>query len=159
MIRRAEDSDIDFLIAVARARYGAVAKFDESRARAWLHKVLREPRACVLRGDYGGAVGVIQELFWGGEPRAHMLFTATLPNRCWEGYRLIKALDEWRRAEGADRLYFGSETGVDFSAFARRIGAMPETQSYVIMGGHVPRSPAKPLPRSAVLDYALARFM
>lgn len=157
MIREATSADIPFLLAVARARYPA---FDERATIAWLHQALTIPHVRVVRGDYGGGVGIVTRPFHGGPSRAHMLFTVTLPNRRMEGYFIIKALDEWRREMGAESLHFGSDTGVDFAPFARRLGAVEERPSYRIDGGHAAVErlpPASSARKFDVLEYALTR--
>lgn len=153
MIKPAKADDIDFLLAVARARYPA---FDEGQARLWLMRALTDPNMLVVRGDYGGGVAIVTKAFWGGAPKAHMLFTCALPNRKLEGYFLLKAMDEWRKKMGAESLHFGSDTGVDFGPIAKRLGAVEETVSYRIDGGHVAK-PASSVRVANVLEYALSR--
>lgn len=87
--------------------------------------------------ERGFAIAAITRAFWGDDPRAYLLFLASVPGAglIGDGVRLTRAVDEWRRARGAVSLHFGEDTGVNFEPIARRLGADRDRPSYVIRGG------------------------
>lgn len=135
MIRRATYNDIPFLLEVARERYAQ--RFDDTAVTEFLRRAIAEPSMLVLRSEAGGAVASITRQFWGGNPRAYLLFVAARAGRglVADGVRLVRAVDEWRRSRGAESLHFGEDTGIDFTPLARRLGAQVDRPSFVIRGG------------------------
>lgn len=157
MIRAATTDDIPFLLHVARERYGA--RFDEKAVAIFLARAVSDRSMCVLITQRGAAIAAITRSFWGDLPRAYMMFIAALPGRglVADGVRLARAVDAWRREVGADSLHFGEDTGLDFSALARRIGAVPDRPTYVIRGGANPAAAEIPItaPGYTLLDRVL----
>lgn len=133
MIRPVGLSDIDFLLHVARSRYGFV---DEVAGRTWLEAVIpqaieRPEEIFFRRTDHGAIFAVKMTTFFAPTPEAHMSFLVALPNRGFEGYRLLEAMIQWARALGASA-HFGEQTGIDLSPYAKRLGAVLDRPSWTV---------------------------
>ena len=132
MIRVATISDLDDLIEIARECYGRDT-FNTSASRLWANRAIGNPDGIFIRSDDGFAVAGAQS--FPHEPnilRARLIYIASRCKNPWtfDGYRMFLHLVIWAREIGASSFHFGSETGVDFSPFAKRLKACQDTASY-----------------------------
>lgn len=134
MIRRATLEDMDWLIDLAREKYGVenVNEKNDADIRTFLSGALSKPWVCVARGDFGAGMMTVTRPFYEKNPQGHLLFIVSRSNKSMEGYKLARALTAWAFAQGASHVHVSSETAYDLAPFARRLGAVASRPSYVI---------------------------
>lgn len=130
MIRRITPEDLDWVFGVARERY---QDFDETAARAWAAQSLESPKLCAIRGEHGFALGAVNSPFYAPTRiRAYAVFIASGPRAGFEPCQLLRFLVGWAREQGAESFHLGEGTGQSLAPLAKRIGAMTDSESYVV---------------------------
>lgn len=126
-------SDVGFFLDVARQSYG---QFDEETcARETLALIARSaaPNPDILAYRTDRAACIIGRLvsFWAPQDAEwHVMFLASMPGSGWATYKLLRFMIASAEREGGASLHFGSSTGVDFTPFAKRLGAQQEPPSF-----------------------------
>jgi hypothetical protein len=131
LIRKATPEDAKFLIDLAKTSY---PNFDEPAAYEWLGKAMQLDNYAVFRGERCGGVMMVNGFFYNpSELRGFMLYCVAYPKAGWEVFRLFKAMIDWALNEKmAASVHFGSETGVNFAPFAKRLGGSQDTPSWTV---------------------------
>ena len=121
--------------------------FDTRRAHAWALDASKSPGIAFLRCGSTFIVASIVEAYFGGPKRCFLLYLFGAPSekRVWEAVRLLKAVDEWRKENGAESFHFGEDTGLDFAPLAKRLGAKLDKPTWRIDGGHATRGEVSPI--------------
>jgi len=128
-IREAGSSDIPFILALARRKYG---NFNSDLAAKWLETALGNAAILVLRGNHSVGISYVQSLFYWQKPRGHILFSFSQPRGLSREMLLIfQKLTEWLKDKGCFEVVMGSEIGTDYAPFAKIMGAV-ECPHYVI---------------------------
>lgn len=131
MIRSVTRADIPFLIALGAAKY---PQYPQDRVAEWLSARIPFGNNIIwLRSERGSAMAELMVRFWESNPSVwRMTFLAALENADLEGYRLLKSVVKMARAQGATEFHFDSDTGVDFSPFAKRLGAAKKAPAFMV---------------------------
>jgi hypothetical protein len=87
------------------------------------------------RGEYGFCMAHLERRFYNTDRYAKLLFLAARPNPIREGVKLFLAVVGSAFDAGAVEVSFTEETGVKFSALAKRLGATKETPVYTLRRG------------------------
>lgn len=131
-LRAVTPADIDWLLDLADERY---PPYDRAAARAWLERVTPgAPTYIFLRTEHGAALAETISSFY--DPtgvEVHLGFLVcrrAAPPMRMEGFRLLQGVIGWARGIGARSFHFGSQTGIDFTSFAKRLGAAREIPSF-----------------------------
>jgi hypothetical protein len=98
------------------------------RGAKWMAWAINNPDRLVLLGP--NSFGVAQTgMFYGCERRASIDILCCRPNAgaSLEALRMVRKMVAWARRRGAPSLRLDSDTGVDFAAFGKRLGAKPVT--------------------------------
>lgn len=136
MIRRATLEDMDWLIDLAREKYGA--RYVNERTlpliEKFLHAALTQAWVCVMRGDFGAGIMTLTRPVYLLDEGAsgHLLFIASRSNKRMEGYTIARSLIGWAFSLGAECVHVSSGTEYDLAPFARRLGAVQAKPTYVI---------------------------
>lgn len=136
-VRRAEESDLSWIIETARRKY---PPFDDAAAMAWGKAMIREPDALVLRTRDAWCVACCGPRFWAPDtPLAHVLLLCSARDdrkSAWQLMALLRAVYKWAIERDCWRLDIESETvGDDFGPLAKRLsisGAVRQTTNYVV---------------------------
>jgi hypothetical protein len=94
----------------------------------WMAEVIANRNRLVLIGP--NSFGVAQTgMFYGCERRASVDILCCRPSAggSMEALRMVRKMVAWARRRGAPSLRLDSDTGVDFAAFGKRLGAKPVT--------------------------------
>ncbi len=133
MIRRVTIDDLPACLEIATACYRQ--KFDQRRAWEWCVLALQQPDMCGVMEDDAFAVAAVRSQFWEPPDVRHgvMIFMAIrTPWAAQQGVRCLRVLRDWATIlMGAVDFGFGEDTGLDFSPFAKRIGAVPNRPTYI----------------------------
>jgi hypothetical protein len=135
MLRIVTKSDIPDLMRIARARYG---DFDQIAAKAWAERAIGQPDALFIRSDHAFGVAAMQPFFYNPDvEHARLVFLASSAPNPWamEPYHILHDLVVWAKNRGAQTFSFGSDTGVDFGPFAKRLNACKDVPSYTVTFG------------------------
>lgn len=131
-LRPVTPADIDWLLDLADEKY---PPYNRDAARDWLERFTQPADHYVfLRSEHGATMASAISSFH--DPtgiEVHLGFLACLgsaPPMRMEGFRLLQGVIGWARGIGARSFHFGSQTGVDFSSFAKRLGAAREIPSF-----------------------------
>lgn len=120
-IRRATEEDIPHGLAIAQQAYPGRGI---EKAVEWAKWHLRQPTSLVLVGP--GTLGIASiVLKYGFEKRARLDMLAALPEKTSvvEALQQVRAMVRWAALQGAvGHFHIDADTGVDFGAFARRLG-------------------------------------
>ena len=132
MIRRVTMDDLPECLDIAVACYRQ--RFDQRKAWEWSMHALARPEFCGVRDDDAFAVGTVKEIFWepGDVRHGYMVFLALrTPWAAQQGVRCLQTLRDWATVlMGAVDFVISEDTGADFSAFAKRIGAVQNRPTY-----------------------------
>lgn len=90
----------------------------------WMRAAILNPSRLVLIGPHSFGMAQV-DTFYGFERRAlvDILCSRPVPGAAFESLRMLRKMVAWARRKGARELKFDADTGVDFSPFARRLGA------------------------------------
>lgn len=131
MIRRATLADIPEIIAIAQVAYPHIP-FDPEIAKVWLERMIPVQEALVLICQ-DGVIVVDQVIEWWrpAQPEMNIVFLAVRPGNptALTGYWLLKNVIGYAEKAGV-AVCFGSTTGVDFTPYARRLGAVADAPSF-----------------------------
>lgn len=120
-VREASEADLPFMVAIAEECYpgrGVVAGIE------WMKRCIGSGNNLVLVGEH--SIGVAQiNLNYGYEKRAKMVLLASRKTSrgALETLHMLRIMLVWAKALGATGEFaLSSDTGVDFAAFAKRLG-------------------------------------
>lgn len=120
-IRRATEADIPHGLAIAEAAYPGRGI---ENALDWAKWHLRQANSIVLIGP--GTLGIASIVFkYGFEKRARLDMLAASPEKSSivEALQQVRAMVRWSALQGAvGHFRIDADTGVDFGAFAKRLG-------------------------------------
>lgn len=120
-IRRATEEDIPHGLAIAQQAYPGRGI---EKAVEWAKWHLKQPNSLVLVGP--ATLGIASVVFkYGFEKRARLDMLAALPEKTSvvEALQQVRAMVRWAALQGATGHFrIDADTGVDFGAFARRLG-------------------------------------
>lgn len=122
-IRRATEEDIPRGLAIAQAAYPGRGI---EKALDWARWHIRQPNSLVLIGPNTLGIASIV-LKYGFEKRARLDMLAAQPgnNSVVEALQQVRAMVRWAALQGATGHFrIDADTGVDFGAFARRLGGL-----------------------------------
>ena len=139
-IRRCQESDIPWMMALAAEAYPDAAQADSQATATWLAERMRQPEIVFLRGDRSIGIAHLTHRFWvPGHWQAYLLFLyagKVAKENVWEPFHLLDALVEWAKLGNATKFWFGDITGYDFEAYAKRRGGSLAGRTYVLdLGG------------------------
>lgn len=121
LIRRATEADIPHGLAIAQAAYPGRGI---ENAVGWAKWHLGQANSLVLIGP--GTLGIASIVFkYGFEKRARLDMLAATPEKSSvvEALQQVRAMVRWAALQGATGHFrIDADTGVDFGAFARRLG-------------------------------------
>lgn len=131
MIRPVTRADIPFLLALGATKY---PDYPHTESEAWLNASIPHSNGIIwLRSETGSAMAELLHRFWETAPSVwRLVFLATADPAHLEGYRLLKTVIKLARAQGATEFQFDSDTGVDFSPFAKRLGAVNRPPAFTV---------------------------
>jgi hypothetical protein len=120
-LRRATEADIPRGLQIAEQAYPGRGI---SMAVDWAKWHLRQPNSLVLIGDR--TLGIASLAFkYGFEKRGRLDMLAAIPEKAavLEALQQVRAMVRWATLQGAvGNFRIDADTGVDFGAFARRLG-------------------------------------
>lgn len=122
--------DLEWLISAACLAYGDRMK-DVEATRQWIDRQLHSEDTCFVRSASSVVVVNAQRRFYDPDDvRAKVVFV-------WSNQPSITALDHafrgaaaWAKIRGATKLRFDDPPGRSMAAFAKRLGAVVEYESY-----------------------------
>lgn len=121
LIRRATETDIPHGLAIAQQAYPGRGI---ENAVGWAKWHLSQANSLVLIGP--GTLGIASIVFkYGFEKRARLDMLAAAPEKSsvLEAFQQVQAMVRWATLQGAvGHFRIDADTGVDFGAFARRLG-------------------------------------
>ena len=124
-IRVADESDLPFLMTLAREKYPHRGGGDTSVR--WLRWVMNDRNHLVLVGAHSGGIASVSWNY-GIERRGRVdvLAARPTPGAALEAMRMVRLMVDWARQEGAESFRLAADTNVDFAPFAARLGAVPK---------------------------------
>jgi hypothetical protein len=128
-IRIATLADIPWMLDLAKECY---PERGVERGVPWIVDCISSPRRLVLVGQNSMGVCAITPEY-GFELRAcvTMLAARRVKTAPLEALRMLRVMLQWARERGAQgSLRLEADTGVDFEAFARRLGGSKKTTSF-----------------------------
>ncbi len=135
-VRDCSQDDIPFMLELGNERYAELEEgYEPEAAERWLRAVVGAPAVIAVRGEESCAIAFIVWPTW--TPSASYCDLGAICARKHlrhplEPLRLLRAIDTKRRERGCSRFYIHSSF-TDLAPFARRLGAVPLTQSYVVL--------------------------
>lgn len=133
-IRRITVADFPDLIAIARDSY--TMPFDERAAYDWGITAIHNPRVIALRDDDAFGFAQVSGAPWlPNELHGSQLYIAMRRHAVWQGLRIMRTMRNWSLSVmGALDYHFGEATGMDMGIFAKRLGAVQNSPTYVCKG-------------------------
>jgi hypothetical protein len=134
MIRRATEDDLPRLLAIASYAY---PDFDVHASILWGEQALLNPDVGIWVGERTLGVSAVSAPFFApSQKRGTMLFLAAEPRSGYEPVKMLRVMVDWSLNErGAVSFHFGESTGANLEPLARRIGGVPDSQSWTVTGG------------------------
>lgn len=107
--------------------------FDERSMYDWALKIIHAPNTLAIRDEDGFGIASVSSLAW--EPgilHGAQQFIAVRKKRVFLACKLTRVMAEWAtRAMGAVDYHFGEMTGMNMQVVAKRIGAVPNSPTFV----------------------------
>lgn len=130
-IRRVVLNDLPWLLSVAYQRYGA---YDPGPILTRLAEMMQRPDWLVMRSAHAFAISNLFVPAWRtqAEPECNVVILCAEPGGVWDAVRVLRESVRWARQKGCTAWWFGSETEVDISAIARRVGGVKALPRYRI---------------------------
>ena len=134
-IRRITVNDLPELAEIVRESYKV--PFDEKAIYEWAVVALLNPHIIALRTDDAFGFAQVAGAPWlPAELHGSQLYIAMRPTAVWQGLKIMRMMKHWCiGAMGAVDYQFGEATGMDMSIFAKRLGAVENSPSYVCKRG------------------------
>lgn len=133
MIRRIEEADIPWLVALAEECHEDWTP-DMQTWRTWVTSVLPDNRVIAFRGEHAAAIACMSMPPWKpGERNCELMHLFSRPNHgsAFEPIRVLQAVDAARLEAGCRRFFIFS-TAADLTPFALRLGAKPVGSLHVL---------------------------
>ena len=129
-LRRITDTDVPWVLSLSYERY---LSFDPGRTIVWLLATLRSPTALAIRTDHAFAIANIITSAWHPkEHECHIVFLCAADGYHWEAIKLLRQSIGWARGRGCIRWWVSSETEYRIDALAKRVGARPAVQRWLL---------------------------
>lgn len=137
IIRLCTEEDIPWMLQVAAEAYPQTDAARSQPAIDWIRERLKEPNLIFLRGDRAiGIANLVERFYAPGRLQCYLLFLyaskADGLSNVWEPFRILDALADWGKENGASAFWYGDVTGFDFEAYAKRRGGRLAGKTYVI---------------------------
>ena len=133
-IRTCKPEDIDWLMEMAKVRYG-VNDYDPVAVRAWVLERLDSPLMTFVRGTHSfGCCNLAVRYMAPSRYQAYLTILASYPTKhlSMEPLRIGEALCKWAKAKGATKFGFSDVTGNDLSPLVKRLGGRFAGHNYVV---------------------------
>ncbi len=132
-------SDIPWLTALAKECYGDRIE-DDNGVREWLKASVNNPDFFIARGEYAAVVVYIFRYFYApSRPEATLIFllgSRQERSTVWEAAQLLEHAVLWAKEKRSVVFKMDSATAFDIAPLAKRIGAKPTGQTYVVEFGN-----------------------
>lgn len=124
-------------MSLSYQRYGALMpdrliNYDPGNLLLWILGAIRNERDYLtIRTQDAFLVANTGGYFWmPHEPECYVLLLCAKAGHHWEAVSLLRHSQAWARSKNCVRWLFNSETGTDFEALARRVGAEPYSMRF-----------------------------
>lgn len=135
MIRPITADDFPALCDIARESYSGV-HYDEAAMIAWGHRALALPNVIAVRDDDAWGFAHVSSLAWlPSELHGAQLFICCRKTAVWQAIGCMRIMRDWTIARGAVDYHFGEATSMRMGAVAKRIGAVPNSPTFVYRPG------------------------
>lgn len=133
MIRRITLDDFPDCFAIARSCY---PPFDERSMYDWAVKAIHSPSTIAIRSNDAFGLATVAGIAWEpSELHGSQLFLAVRGKAVWQACKLVKTMRDWAiDVMGAVDYQFGEATGMRMDIIAKRIGAVPNSPTFVYRG-------------------------
>ncbi len=130
-IRRITIDDFPDCFAIARASYNM--PFDEVAMYNWALMAINQPTVIAIRDDDTFGIASVAPVAWEpGVLHGSQQFLAVRNNAVWSACKLVKIMRDWCiEVMGAVDYHFGEATGMRMDVIAKRVGAVPNSPTFV----------------------------
>ena len=134
MIRRITIDDLPDCFAIARSCY--TTPFDERAMYDWAVKAIHSPTTIAIRSEDAFGCAMVNGIAWQpSELHGAQLFIAVRNKAAWEACKLMRLMRDWAvDVMGAVDYQFGEATSMRMDVIAKRIGAVPNSPTFVYRG-------------------------
>ena len=129
-VRVVTPDDIPWLHAVCAAAYQR-GHYEPDAAEIWVRAMIASPAYLVLRGRKAWMAATVSGLPYAPKYLVGRI-VAVAGKASKELFAMADIVAAWFRRMGAKAIYLGTITGVDLGPIARRLGAKPNSPSYVV---------------------------
>lgn len=136
MIRDCTIDDVPWMGRLAAMRYvGMEEGYVPAAAEQWATRLIGQPDVIAVRGEHSAAMAFVVRPAWAPGTAycdLGMIWSEPKQTPTFEPVRLLRAIDQRRRALGCSRFFLHSSFA-DLSPLARRIGAVQLAPSFVVV--------------------------
>lgn len=135
MIRRVTLDDFAELFAVAEESYKV--PWDRMAMYNWGVLAITRPDTIAIRDDDAFGLAQVAGAPWlPTELHGSQLLLAMRPTAVWQGMKVMRTMIRWCMDEmGAVDYHFGEATNMRMDIFAKRLGAVPNSPTFVCRRG------------------------
>ena len=135
LIRTVTLADFPDLFDIARESYVGVT-YDEAAMDAWGRRALATPTVIGVRSDDAWGFAQVSGAPWlPSELHGSQLYICCRKSAVWQAVSCMRIMIAWTMEKGAVDYHFGETTGMRMSAIAKRIGAVPNSPTFVYRPG------------------------
>ena len=134
-IRRITLDDFPDCFAIADASYGLI--YDKTAMWKWAIHAIHSPTVIGVKSENAFGFANAASVVWNpSEVHGSQLFLAVRNKAVWEAVKIVRTMAEWCiEVMGAEDYHFGEMTGMRMDIIAKRVGAVPNSPTFVVRRG------------------------